>query len=63
MGFENKEGESFFFKKLKENITNVLFFLFMFFSLLLCFWCLKKICDPSIYISNDIKIIIDLVKE
>jgi hypothetical protein len=50
-------------KKLKQNITNVLFLFFMFFPLFPYFWCLEKICNPSIFTSNDIKIIIDLVKK
>jgi hypothetical protein len=50
-------------KTLKQNITNVFFLLFMFSSLLLCFWCLEKNCNPSICTFNDPKIIIDLVKK
>jgi hypothetical protein len=61
-GFKIKKVKVFSSKKLKENITNVFFLLFMFSSLLLCFWCLEKTFNPSIYISNDIKIIVDLVK-
>jgi hypothetical protein len=61
-GLKIKKVKVFSSKKLKQNITNVLF-IFMFSSLLLCFWCLEKICNLSICISNDIKIVIDLVKE
>jgi hypothetical protein len=63
MGLKIKRVKFFFSKELRQNITNVLFLLFIFSSLLLCFWCLKKICNPSICTSNDIKIVIDLVKE
>ncbi len=63
MGLKIKKVKVCSSKKLKQNITNLLFLLFMFSSLLFCFWCLEKICNYSICISNDIKIIIDLVKE
>jgi len=49
-------------KKLRQNITNVLFLLFMLSSLLFCFLCLEKICNLSICIYNKINIIVDLVK-
>jgi hypothetical protein len=62
-GLKIKRVRAFSSKKLKQNITNVIFFLFMFFSLLLHFLCLEKNCNPSIYISSDIKIVVDLVKE
>jgi hypothetical protein len=62
-GMKIKRVRDFSSKKLKQNITNVLFLLFMISSLLLCFWCLKKICNPSICTFNDINIVIDLVKE
>jgi hypothetical protein len=61
MGFEIKKVGTFSSKKLRENMTNVLFLLFKFSSLLLCFWCLERNCDPSIYICNDIKIIIGIL--
>jgi hypothetical protein len=61
MGFENKEGFS--SKTLRQNIKNVLFLLFMFSSLVLCFWYLEKNCNPSICTSNDMKIVIDVVKK
>jgi len=61
-GLKIKRVQVFSSKKLKQNITNVLFLLFMFSSLLLSFCCLKEICIPSICISNDIKIVINLVK-
>jgi len=63
MGFENRRVKIFSSKKLKQNITNVLFLLLMFSSLFLCFWCFEKHYNPSICTSNDIKVIIDLVKE
>jgi hypothetical protein len=64
MGLKIKKVKVVFFSKtLKQNITNVFFLLFMVSSLILCFWCLKKICNPSICTSNDIKIVIELVKE
>jgi hypothetical protein len=50
-------------KELAQNITNVFFLFFMFSSLFFCFWCLKKNYNLSICTSNDIKIIIDLVKK
>jgi hypothetical protein len=61
-GLKIKRVKVFSSKKLRQNITNVLFLLFMFSSSFLCFWCLKKICNPLICTSNDISIIIDLVK-
>jgi hypothetical protein len=62
-GMKIKRVRDFSSKKLKQNIANVLFLLFMISSLLLCFWCLKKICNPSICTFNDINIVVDLVKE
>jgi hypothetical protein len=62
-GLKIKRVKTFFSKKLRQNITNVLFLLFMFSSSLFCFWCLEKNCNPSIYTFNDTKIIIDLVKK
>jgi hypothetical protein len=62
-GLKIKRVKVFSSKKLRQNITNVLFLLFMFSSLLLCFWCLEKIYNPSICTFNAIEIVIDLVKE
>jgi hypothetical protein len=62
-GLKIKRVKVFSSKTLRQNITNVFFILFMFSSLLLYFWCLENTFNSSIYISNDIKIIIDLVKE
>jgi hypothetical protein len=60
-GLKIKKVKVFSSKKLKQNITNVFFLLFMFSSLFLCFWCVEKNFNPSICTSNDIKIVIDLV--
>jgi hypothetical protein len=61
-GLKIKKVKVFSSKTLRQNIANVLFLFFMFFSLLLCFWCLEKICNLSIFIFNDIKILTNLVK-
>jgi len=63
MGFEIKRVRVFSSKTLNQIITNVFFVLFMFSSLLVCFWCLEKICNPLICTYNDIKVVINLVKE
>jgi hypothetical protein len=61
-GLKIKRVKVFSSKQLRQNITNVLFLLFMFSSLFLCFWCLEKLCNPSICTFNDINTVIDLVK-
>jgi hypothetical protein len=60
-GLKIKRAKAFSSKKLRQNITNFLFLLFMLYSLLLWFWCLERICNPPICTSNDIKMVVDLV--
>jgi hypothetical protein len=60
---KTKRVKVFSSKELKQNITNVLFLLFMFLFLAPLLLVLEKICNRSIHISNDIKVIVDLVKK
>jgi hypothetical protein len=55
-GLKIKRVKVFSSKILRQNITNVIFFL------LFCFWCLEFFYNISLCTFNDIKIVIDLVK-